>query len=89
MGCAQGYPIDLLGQRVARHRGLGGHELRIGLGGEWAGGQLLLAFVSYLSAAALAAFVLRETVGEEISSDVAIAPVACLRPYVLVSIGTS
>ena len=46
-----------------------------------------LAFVSYLSAAALAALVLRETAGEEVSSDVAVAPVARLGPYVLVSIG--
>jgi len=46
-----------------------------------------LAFVSYLFATALAAFVLRETVGEEASSDVAVAPVARLGPYVLVSIG--
>jgi len=48
---------------------------------------LFLAFVSYLSAAALAAFVLRKTVGEEVSSDVAIAPMARIGPYVLVSIG--
>ncbi|HDJ26300.1 MAG TPA: hypothetical protein ENF34_03195 [Candidatus Bathyarchaeota archaeon] len=46
-----------------------------------------LAFVSYLSAAALAALVLREAAGEEVSSDVAVAPVARLGPYVLVSIG--
>jgi len=47
---------------------------------------LFLALTAYISAAAMAALVLKETVSAEVSSDVAVSPMVRSAPYMLVSI---